>query len=429
MKTDIKKISEVKVEITFDLDKDDLKNYKQIALYELGKDLKVDGFRKGKVPINVVEKNVKKELLIDTTIDIAIKSAIIDCSMKENLQVISKPEVDIMEFDFEKGMKFIATIELLPEPKLVDFTKIKVKEEKVEVKDSEVNDILKRFASSMAEKKEVKRAAKLFDEVTIDFTGIKDGVEFEGGKAKDYPLVLGSNSFIPGFEDAIVGMKAGESKDIDLTFPKDYHAKDLKGAKVTFKVTVNSVKEVKDAKIDDELAKRAGADFKTLDDLKADIKLNIKQNKERQAKDKFTDEVLKQLVEKSEIELPEVLISEQVDAVTTEVKQNLAYQGLSEEKYLEENKLTREEWIEKEIRPIAVSRAKLGVALSQVAKDLKTEVSDQDVDKEIKKLSLQYQGPEFKERLASPEIRNDLKNRLIINKAVDELVALVLKNK
>ena len=131
MKTDIKKISEVKVEITFDLDKDDLKNYKQIALYELGKDLKVDGFRKGKVPINVVEKNVKKELLIDTTIDIAIKSAIIDCSMKENLQVISKPEVDIMEFDFEKGMKFIATIELLPEPKLVDFTKIKVKEEKV----------------------------------------------------------------------------------------------------------------------------------------------------------------------------------------------------------------------------------------------------------------------------------------------------------
>ena len=281
----------------------------------------------------------------------------------------------------------------------------------------------------MAEKKEVKRAAKLSDEVIIDFTGIKDGVEFEGGKAKDYPLVLGSNSFIPGFEDAIVGMKAGESKDIDLTFPKDYHAKDLKGAKVTFKVTVNSVKEVKDAKIDDELAKRAGADFKTLDDLKADIKLNIKQNKERQAKDKFTDEVLKQLVEKSEIELPEVLISEQVDAVTTEVKQNLAYQGLSEEKYLEENKLTREEWIEKEIRPIAVSRAKLGVALSQVAKDLKTEVSDQDVDKEIKKLSLQYQGPEFKERLASPEIRNDLKNRLIINKAVDELVALVLKNK
>ena len=134
-------------------------------------------------------------------------------------------------------------------------------------------------------------------------------------------------------------------------------------------------------------------------------------------------------MEKSEIELPEVLISEQVDAVTTEVKQNLAYQGLSEEKYLEENKLTREEWIEKEIRPIAVSRAKLGVALSQVAKDLKTEVSDQDVDKEIKKLSLQYQGPEFKERLASPEIRNDLKNRLIINKAVDELVALVLKNK
>ena len=429
MKTDIKKISEVKVEITFDLNKDDLKNYKQIALYELGKDLKVDGFRKGKVPINVVEKNVKKELLIDTTIDIAIKSAIIDCSMKENLQVISKPEVDIMEFDFEKGMKFIATIELLPEPKLVDFTKIKVKEEKVEVKDSEVNDILKRFASSMAEKKEVKRAAKLSDEVIIDFTGIKDGVEFEGGKAKDYPLVLGSNSFIPGFEDAIVGMKAGESKDIDLTFPKNYHAKDLKGAKVTFKVTVNSVKEVKDAKIDDELAKRAGADFKTLDDLKADIKLNIKQNKERQAKDKFTDEVLKQLVEKSEIELPEVLISEQVDAVTTEVKQNLAYQGLSEEKYLEENKLTREEWIEKEIRPIAVSRAKLGVALSQVAKDLKTEVSDQDVDKEIKKLSLQYQGPEFKERLASPEIRNDLKNRLIINKAVDELVALVLKNK
>ena len=282
MKTDIKKISEVKVEITFDLDKDDLKNYKQIALYELGKDLKVDGFRKGKVPINVVEKNVKKELLIVTTIDIAIKSAIIDCSMKENLQVISKPEVDIMEFDFEKGMKFIATIELLPEPKLVDFTKIKVKEEKVEVKDSEVNDILKRFASSMAEKKEVKRAAKLSDEVTIDFTGIKDGVEFEGGKAKDYPLVLGSNSFIPGFEDAIVGMKAGESKDIDLTFPKDYHAKDLKGAKVTFKVTVNSVKEVKDAKIDDELAKRAGAVFKTLDDLKADIKLNIKQKNDKQ---------------------------------------------------------------------------------------------------------------------------------------------------
>lgn len=421
MKTKFKKISDSRVEITVTLDKDDLKQAKQKAIEKLAKEVKVEGFRKGKVPTEVAKKFIPENDLNAETIDLAVRTTVIEAFQKEEKSPLVLPSINVTKFVPDEMAEYTATADIVPEVKLGDYKKLGVKKTEVKVTKKEIDDILDNIASSFAEKKVTKRAAKLGDEVIIDFVGKKGGEAFNGGSAKDYHLTLGSKTFIPGFEDGIVGHEPGDKFDLNLTFPKDYGVSDLAGAKTVFEVLLKQVNEIKKPAIDDEMAKKCGP-FKTLEDLKADIKKNLEAQNAHQAEEKFKDDLVNTLVKKSTIPAPEILIDDQMRMMRDDVTRNAASRGQSFEEFLESNHQTIESW-EKEARKIAEARVKASLALQTVAVEQKITVSDDLVNAKIAELKDVYKkSPEAIKSLKDPNVRIDIKNRMIIEATLDYLV-------
>ena len=271
-----------------------------------------------------------------------------------------------------------------------DYEKLKAKKANVKVEAKEIDDIIERIRGNYVEKAEVKRAAKNGDEVLIDFVGKKDDVAFDGGSAKNYALKLGDGQFIPGFEDGVVGHKAGDSFDLDLAFPNDYHAKDLAGAKVVFSVTLNTVNELKLPELNDEFAAKCGP-FTEMKELRADIEREITAQKEREAEERLKDELVGQLAEKSKVSLPEVLVEDQIRSIEQDLTQNLMYRGITMDGYLNTQGFKdKDDWVKKEARPAAEKRVKAGLVLAELSKELKIDVSHDELDSQISALKQQY---------------------------------------
>lgn len=421
MKTKFKKISDSRVEITVTLDKDDLKQAKDKAIEKLAKEVRVEGFRKGKVPTEVAKKFIPENDLNAETIDFAVRSTVIEAFNKEEKSPLVLPTVNVTKYVPDEMAEYTATADIVPEVKLGNYKKLGVKMAVAKVTEKDIKDVLENIAASFAEKKVTKRAAKLSDEVIIDFVGKKDGEAFKGGSAKDYHLTLGSNTFIPGFEDGIVGHEPGDKFDLELTFPKDYGVSDLAGAKTVFEVLLKQINEVIKPAIDDEIAKKCGP-FKTLDELKADIKKNLEAQNEHQAEEKFKDELINTLVKKSTIPAPEILIDDQIRVIRDDITRNAASQGKSFEDLLEESHQTMESW-EKEARKIAETRVKASLALQAVAVEQKITVSDDLVNAKIAELRDVYKkSPEAIKSLKDPNVKVDIKNRMIIEATLDYLV-------
>ena len=258
MKVKSKKISDSRIELTVTLEPEDLKVAKEKALSKLAKEVKVEGFRKGKVPAEVAKKFIPENDLNAEAIDIAVRTTVIEAFNKVEKSPLVLPSVNVTKYVPDETAEYTATADIIPEVKLGDYKKLDVKKPEAKVSEKDIKGVLENIASSFAEKKAIKREAKLTDEVVIDFVGKKDGEAFPGGSAKDYKLVLGSKTFIPGFEDGIVGHEPGDKFELKLTFPKDYGVKDLAGAKTVFEVLVKQINEVTKPAIDDELAKKCG---------------------------------------------------------------------------------------------------------------------------------------------------------------------------
>lgn len=425
MKTTVKNLSDTKVELTISLDSTALADAEKVALVKLSKTAKVPGFRKGKVPASVAAKHVDPQQLQEQLLDDAISKAVAEAFLAEKIQALDRPMVDIKKYVPGDLLEFTAEVDVLPPVTLGDYKKLNVKTEKIDVKDAEVEDVIERMRQGFAEKKEVERAAKDGDETVIDFVGKKDDVPFDGGTGTDYTLKLGSNQFIPGFEEGIVGHKAGETFDLDLSFPKDYHAKDLAGEKVVFTTTLKKVTELELPKADDELAKKAG-DFKTLDELKADITREIETQKEREVADKFKDDLITALIEKSTVPAPEVLVAEQMRSIEQDFSQNLMYRGLDLHTYLEANKFKDEdEWREKEVKPAAVKRTQGSLVLNELSKAENVTATDEEIDEHVNVHKAQYaNNPEVLKQFETEEVRRDIANHYITEKAIARLVEL-----
>ena len=403
MKTTVKKLSDSRVEINVTLDASDLKSAKEKALEKLAKEIHVEGFRKGKVPTEVAKKFIPENDLNAETVDTAVRTTVIEAFSKNEKSPLILPSVNVTKYVPDEIVEYTATADIVPEVKLGDFKKLGVKKEETKVSEKEVKEILDNIATSFAEKKAIKRAAAEGDEVIIDFVGKKDGGAFKGGSAKDYRLTLGSKMFIPGFEEGIVGHEPGDKFDLNLTFPKDYGVKDLAGAKVVFETLVKQVNEIKKPAIDDEMAKKCGP-FKDLKELKADIEKNLKTQNEHRLGEKFKDDLVNALVKKSKIPAPEILIDDQMRMIKEDVSRNAASRGMSFEDFLEHSNETVESW-EKEARKIAEARVKASLALQTF--ELK------DVYKK---------SPEALKSLKDPNVKMDIKNRMIIEKTLDFLV-------
>jgi len=425
MKTSIKNLSETKIQLTIAVDKTALDDAQKVAITKLSKDVKVQGFRKGKVPANVAIKNIDPSLLQEETMNNAISKSVAEAFVENKIQVLERPAVEVKKFVPGETLEFTAEAEILPAVKLGDYKKLKVATEKVTVTAKEVDEMLERIRVGLAEKSEVTRAAKMDDDTIIDFVGKRDGVAFDGGTGNDYNLKLGSNSFIPGFEEGIVGKKPGETFDIDLEFPKDYHSADLKGAIVTFTTTLKSIKEAKLPEVDDAFAAKAGP-FKTVAEMKTDLKREITDQKEREAKEKLKDVLVTKLIEVSKVPVPEVLVDDQMKSIEQDFSQNLMYQGITIEQYMENKEFKdKDDWYAREVKPAAEKRVKAGLVLAELSKVEKIDATADELAEHINMYKEQYgKNPEALKQFDNPEVHRDIANHLITEKTVERLVEL-----
>lgn len=421
MKTKLKKLSDSRVEITVTLDKKDLEPAREKALEKLAKEIHVEGFRKGKVPVKVAAKFIPENDLNAETIDFAVRTTVVEAFRENEKSPLALPNINVTKYVPGEMAEYVATADIIPEIKLGSYKNLGVKKEEVKVLKKDIDGVLDNIAGSFAEKKVVKRAAKLTDEVIIDFVGKKNGEPFEGGSAKDYHLVLGSKSFIPGFEEGIVDHESGDKFDLKLTFPKDYGVKDLAGAKTVFEVLLKQVNEIKKPEINDELAKKCGP-FKSLDELKKDIEKNIAAQNNQRLEEKFKDDLVNALVKKSKIPAPEILIDDQVRYIKDDMTRNASARGMDFETYIKSSGETLENW-EKEARRIAEARVRASLALQTLAVEQKITVSDELVSAKIAELRDVYKkSPDALKNLKDPNVKMDIKNRMIIEKTLEFLV-------
>ena len=425
METTLKYLSDTKVSLTITVGALELGEAEQVALAKLSKTTKVPGFRAGKVPASIVAKHVDPNTLQEQSLDVALNRAVAEAFVKEKLQPLDRPEVEVKKFVPGEILEFTADVEVLPKVELGDYKKLSTKKEKVSVTAKEINETIERMRAGLAEKKEVTRAAKDGDEVVIDFVGKIDGVAFDGGTATDYTLKLGAGQFIPGFEEGIVGHKLEETFDIDLKFPAEYHSAELAGSAVTFTVTLNKILEAKLPEVNDAFAEKAGP-FKTVTELKDDIKRELTSQKDRESNDKYKDALITELVEKSKVPVPDVLIEDQVRSIERDFEQNLLYQGLTIDSYLTQNKFKDiEEWRKKEVRPTALKRVKAGLVLAELTTTEKISATAAEIDEHVEVHKQQYlNNPEVLKQFETEEVRRDIGNHFVTDKTIEHLVIL-----
>ena len=425
MKTTVKKLSDTNVCLTITLGADELNAAEQVALTKMARDLKVPGFRKGKVPVSVAAKHVNPMALQEQVLDNALSKAVAEAFMNEKLQALERPSVEVKKFVPNQEVEFTAEATVVPPVKLGDYKKLKAKPQAVKVDAKDVDEIIERMQQNFVDKSEVTRAAREGDEAIIDFVGKKDGVAFDGGSAKDFALKLGGGQFIPGFEEGVVGHKAGETFDLELEFPKDYHAENLAGAKVMFSVTLHKVNELKLPELNDEFAAKCGP-FTNVKELKADIKREITAQKEREAKEKLKDELVAELADSPKVALPELLIDDQLRSIEQDLMQNLSYRGLTMDSYLKAQGFKdKADWQKKEARPAAEKRVKAGLVLAELSKELGVEVSREELDRQISTFKQQYsKDANLAARFDDPNVHRDIANRMITDKTIDRLVEL-----
>lgn len=422
-----KEVEKNKFEYTIVVPADMIKQCHDKAVESLGRNAKVPGFRKGHVPMEVLECAIDPARVADVEINEAVNATLVELIEKEDIQPLDQPVINLTKYVPNQTIEYTATIEVVPPVKLADVKKLETKRPEVKVADKEVNDVIERLRTNAAEKTAVDRAAKKGDEVIIDFTGLLNGKEFAGGKAKDYELKLGSGAFIPGFEEGIEGHKAGEEFDVNVTFPEEYGAKELAGQKSVFKVKLNKVNELKLPELNDEFAKGIAPDFKSMDDLKKDVRKNLEQSQEAENRQKFEDDLLSELAEKSNVDIPEVLVKDQLPQMEQQFTQGLMYRGLDLDGYLSQKGMTKEEWEKKELRPAAEKRVRNSLVISQFAKDNHIEVTAEEIKGYRDKILDRYTNENIRKQFETPEYTRQIAQQLATEKAMAKLVELAGK--
>jgi len=428
MKSTVKDLSDTKIEMTISLDAEELAIAQQVAVAKLSREVKVPGFRKGKAPADIAIKNINPTTLQEQVLDNAISKNIAEAFVKGQIQALDRPSVAVKKYVPGESLEFVAEVEIMPKVILGDYKKLKTQPEKVAVVASEVDDTIQRIQSGLAKHKEVGRAVKMGDEVVIDFVGKKDGAAFNGGTGNDHHLVLGSKQFIPGFEEGVVGHKTGETFDINLTFPKDYQSAELKGQNAVFTTTIKSVNELILPELDDKLAVKAGP-FKTMTELKNDIKKQLITQKQREAVEKLKENLVRELVSISKVPVPEILVADQSASIERDFVNNLMYQGITLEQYIENKGYkSKDDWKATELKEAAVNRVKAGLVLAELSKVEKIDATTAELDAHVDLYKKQYaNNPEALKQFESPEVRQDIASRLLTEKTVDRLVELNTK--
>lgn len=375
---------------------------------------KIDGFRPGKAPKEVFLKKYGKEALYMDAADIVLDGAYRKVfEDNKDLEIVAQPEIGLKSID-EKGVEFTFKLTLKPEVKLGKYKGLNVKKDSVKVTKEEVEHEIEHLRSHYAENVVKEGKVENGDIAIIDFEGFKDGKAFDGGKGENYSLTIGSNTFIPGFEDQIIGMAKGEEKDINVTFPEDYHSEELKGQPVVFKVKVNEIKEVKIPELDKDFFEDLGMEgIDSKESLEAQVKENIKARRDADAENKYIDELLEAAAKNVEVDIPDVMISEEQDRILRQYEENLKMQGLTLEQFYQFTN-SDEAALREQMKDEATKRVTYRLMLEAIAKAEKIEITDEKANEEAETLAKRYQMPvdEFLKAFGGIEmIKYDLEMR------------------
>lgn len=389
--------------------------------------ISLPGFRKGKAPRKMVEKMYGAEVFYEDAANSIIPDAYAKAADECGLELVSQPKINVTQMEAGKPFIFEAVVATKPEVELGQYKGLEVTKADKEASDADVEEELKRVQDQNSRTVSVTdRAVKDGDNTVIDFEGFVDGVAFEGGKGTDYPLTIGSHSFIDTFEDQIIDMNIGDEKEINVTFPEEYHVDDLKGKPAMFKVSVKEIKEKQLPELNDEFAQDV-SDFDTLAEYKDDLKNKIADRKTREAKAKQEDEAIEKIIEASKMDIPEAMITSQVNRMLEDFAQRLQQQGLSVEQYFQYTGATADKIME-EMKPEAVKRIQSRLVLEAVVKAENIEISEEEFEAELKKMAETYKMEldQIKEFMGDYE-KKQIKDDLAIQKAIEVITGSVVE--
>ncbi len=414
-----KNANEVKVEITIEAEK--FEEAIKKVYFKSAKYFNIPGFRKGKAPMQIVEKYYGKEIFYEDAFNEVAGDALEEAVKENKLEVVSRPDIDVSQIEKGKDVIFTAIMQTKPEIELGKYKGIEIKKIEYNVTDEELEHELSHMQEHNARLVTIEdRPVETGDIATIDFEGFVDGNAFEGGKAEGHELEIGSNTFIPGFEDQVIGMKIDEEKDIQVKFPDEYFSKDLAGKDATFKVKVHEIKKKELPKLDDEFAKDV-SEFDTLKELKEDIKQKNQKQNDDKAKYETQDAVIKAVCENVKVEIPSGMIETEIDSMLQNMSQRLSYQGLKLEQYLQMMGKTEED-MKKEYEPQAIEAIKSRLALEAIIKAEKIEATNEEIDEKLKEMAKNYGKENDEEFLKNENVRNYMKEGLANEKALEFLV-------
>ncbi|WP_416358928.1 trigger factor [Caldicellulosiruptor danielii] len=389
------------------------KSYLKNAKY-----FKIPGFRPGKAPRSLIERAYGEEVFYDDAIDYVLNETYPKVIEESKLEVVSRPEVDIIQVGKGKSFIYKAEVYVKPEFELGQYKGIEIKKIEYPVAEEEVEHELEHLREENARFVPVEREVMQGDIVTIDFEGFVDGEPIKGGAASDYELTIGSNTFIPGFEEHLIGMNKGDEKEIEITFPEDYREPSLAGKKATFKVKVKDIKVKELPELDDEFAKDV-SEFETLEELKASIRNRIKEKNDQRAKDEMIDAILEKIAQNTSIDIPEPMIENQISYYVEDVARNLQYFGMTYERYLQAIGKTDAEF-RSQFRERAEKAVRNNLILEKIAKVENIQATEEELQKELERLAKMYnlEVDKLKERLSEDDIEY-IKEGIILNKAID----------
>ena len=422
MSLQVEKLEHNMAKLTVEVAAEDVEKALQAAYLKQRKQINIPGFRKGKVPRQMIEKMYGPEVFYDEAANNMIPDAYAKAYDESELDIVSQPKIEVVQM--EKGKPFIFTAEVAtkPEVTLGDYKGLKVDKVSTRVTQKEVDEEIEKERERNARTIEVTdRAVQDKDEVTLDFEGFVDGVAFEGGKGEDYPLTIGSGSFIPGFEEQLIGAEIDKEVEVNVTFPKEYHSEELAGKDATFKCTVHTIKAKELPELDDEFASEV-SECETMDAYRAEVKKNIKERKERTGKEKKENQAVDQASENAQMDIPEAMIEFQVRQMADDFARRIQQQGLTVEQYFQFTGMTAEKMME-EMRPQAEKSIKTRLVLEAIVKAENIEVSDERVEEELTKMAEAYQMEveKLKEFMGENE-KKQIKEDLAVQEAITLLV-------
>ena len=422
MSLQVEKLEKGMAKLTIEVGADELEKAIEKAYHKNKNKINMPGFRKGKAPRAMIEKMYGKAVFYEDAANELIPEAYDKAYDECEEDIVSSPEIEVVQIEAGKPFIFTATVALKPEIKLGKYKGVKVAKADTTVSDEEVMAVIEKERENSARSISVERPVKDKDETVIDFEGFVDGVAFEGGKGENYPLTIGSGAFIPGFEEQLIGAEIGKEVTVKVKFPEDYHAEELKGKDAEFKCTVKEIKEKELPELDDEFASEV-SEYDTFDEYKAATVKSLTEKKVEEAKNKKEDEVIDAIIKASEIEIPDAMLDTQKRQMIQDFAQNIQQNGLSMEQYFQFTGLTAEKLME-QVEPNAKRRIESRLVLEGVVKAEKIEASEEDFENELKRMAESYNMELDKiKEMVDDKAKKQVMEDLAIQKAVDFVVS------